>query len=125
MTRCTVRADVVHGAVGAEEDQLSTGQVRAVVVLARGRATTFADTDQLRVVAELVMHSGVEEVQRTLPEAVVAERLAVAHDPACELIDLFESASNHQRGEDFATHATGAVRDDGLLFQMVVTAAIE
>src|ERR1700722_5587328 len=123
--RGAVRADVVQRALVAEEDELATGQVRAVVVLTCGRCASLAYAEHLRVIAEFVVHAGVEEIERSFPQPVVAEGLAVAHDAAVELIDLLEASTNHERGQYFAPHTAGEVGDHSLRFQVVITATVE
>ena len=77
------------------------------------------------MVAEVDRAAAVEDVERSLPQAVVAEALAVAHDAAVELVDLAEAAAHHEAREHFAADAAGAVGDDGPALQLVVPARVE
>ena len=62
----TVGTLVVHRAGVAEQDQGPAGEVRAVVT-ARWRATLLAAAEHFDIVPELLVHSRVEEVERTFP----------------------------------------------------------
>src|ERR1017187_7788792 len=108
MTREAFFADVLRGAGDAQQDQFSTGQVRAVVELAGRRSAPLADADHLGVLAELVVHAGIKEIERTLPQTLVAESLAVANDAAVDLVHLVEAPAPHHRRQDLATDAAGA-----------------
>ena len=63
----TVGTLVVHRAGVAEQDQGPAGEVRAVVIPARWRATLLAAAEHFDIVPELLVHSRVEEVERTFP----------------------------------------------------------
>ena len=84
-----------------------------------------ARADDRGVVAEVDRAAAVEHVQRALPEAVVAEALAVAHDAALELVHLAEAAARHEAREHLAADAAGAVGDDGPALEVVVLARVE
>ena len=86
---------------------------------------TGRSADERGVVGEVHRDAVVEDVQRALPEPVVAVRLAVRRDAAVELVDLLEAAVLHQRGQHLAADAAGAVRDDRLVLEVVVGAAVE
>lgn len=70
-------------------------------------------------------NSRVEYVERPLPKPIIALRFAVPHDATVNLIKLRESSSPHQRRQDLAANPSGAVRDDGLLLEVIVFAALE
>src|SRR5665647_421021 len=112
-------------AARADDELFPAGQVAAVEHVLRRFAAGRAAPDDRGVVAEVDGHPLVEHVERAVPEAVVAERLAVAHDAAVELVDLAEAAFLHQTAEHLAADAAGAVGDDGLVLEVVVLAAVE
>ncbi len=107
------RTDVVLGAVRAQQDQFPASEIGAVVVLARWRRAPLAASQGLRVGREFLMHTGVKDVERALPESLVGVLLAVAHDAAVELVHLFKTTPGHHRREHFTANAAGAVRHDG------------
>ena len=71
------------------------------------------------------MHAPVENIQGTLPKALVPVLFAVADDAAVDLVDLLEPAVLHQRAQDFAANAARAIRDHRLVLQVVVLAGFD
>lgn len=72
-----------------------------------------------------MVHTIVEYVERALPKSAIPELFAVAHDATVDLVDLAEAAILHDRREDLAANATGAVRDDRTVLQMVILTAVD
>ena len=89
------------------------------------RTTHVAPPDDRGVDTEIDSHALVEYVQRPLPQPFVAVGLAVSNDSALDLIDLRESAIEHRRAEDLASHPARAVRHDRLALEVVVLATVE
>jgi len=114
-------------AILAEQNQVAAGQVGAVIELARWGGALLALTDGLGLIGEVDVHALVEDVERTLPQAViaVAETLSIADNATLNLIDLFEAAVTHDRGENLAADSTGAVGDNRLVLEVIVTTALQ
>ena len=66
------------------------------------------------------MHAAIEDIEAAFPETLVSKLLAVANDAAFDLVHLFETAVEHDRTQDLAAYATGAVGDDWLVFEVVI-----
>jgi hypothetical protein len=118
----------VCGVVDAGGTQKRAVATLEVGTVDHGRGTRPAVVtlaDDRSVVAEGDGHAFVEHVQRTFPQAFVAERLAVADDAARNLVHLGETPIEHGRTEDLAANSAGAVGDDGLVFEVVVLAAVQ
>ena len=112
-------------AVITEQNQVFAAKVGAVSEL-RGRCSAaFALADGLCLVGEVHVHAVVEDVERTLPERLVALALAVANDATLDLVNLFEAALDHDRAQDLAANTAGAVGDDRLVFDVVVFARLD
>ena len=122
-TACAGQAAVSHGehTTSCVRHAASVQFDRAV----RGRTAHLACADDGGVVAEVDRSAPVEDVERALPEAVVAVALAVAHDAALELVDLAEAAARHEAREHLAADAAGAVGHDRAALELVVLAGVE
>jgi len=79
----------------AEQNQLVAGLVGAISKALGLSTAFFTFADDFWIFAEVVNHSLIEYVQRSVPESVVPKFFAVTDDPTFHLIDLFESAVNH------------------------------
>ena len=104
----------------AEQDQLVTGLVGAISKALGLSTAFFTFADDFWIFAEVVNHSLIENVQRSVPESIVPKFFAVTDNSAFYLIDLFETAVNHYSRENFTTNSTRAVRDNWLIFKVVV-----
>src|SRR5690606_29188786 len=95
---------------GVAHDRLTAaGGIRAVRRALGGGAASLAASDHGGAVAEVDRAAPVEDVQRSLPESLVAELLAVADDASVELVDLVEAARAHQPRQHLAPDTAGAV----------------
>lgn len=95
-----------------------------------GLATVHAVTELhvvfiIDAVAELHVHTLVKDIEGAFPQSLVAELFAVADNAAVDLIDLFEAAVLHQRGENLAANTAGAVGDYWLVLHPVVLAGLQ
>ena len=118
----------IHGVVEARRAQdraVATREVRTIDYRRRARAAVVTFANNRSVVAEGDRHTLVEHMQRTFPQSSVAVGLAVSHDSTLDLIDLGETAVEHRRAEDFASHTAGAVGYDGLAFEVVEFATVQ
>src|SRR5690606_15275420 len=97
----------------------------AILHVVRGRVAAVTATDHGGIRSEVDRHPPVEDVERPLPQAGIAELLSVAGDAAVELVDLAEPTLDHQAREHLAADAAGAVCDDRLVLEVVVCAAVQ
>lgn len=70
------------------------------------------------------MHASIKDIEAALPETLVSELLAIADDATFDLIHLFEAAVQHDRAQDLAADAAGAVGDDWLVLEVVILATL-
>lgn len=92
-----MRAHVVLCARFAEQDEFPTDQVGAVVELVRRCAAALAAPENFGLCAELLVHSRVKDVERSLPKTRITKLLRVADYAALKLIDLAKSTILHNR----------------------------
>ena len=71
------------------------------------------------------MHAAIKDIEAALPETLVSELLAIADDATFDLVDLLEPAVEHDRTQDLAADASGAVGDDWLVLEVVVFATLD
>ena len=87
--------------------------------------TQLDEAGILESLPKLVVHALVKDIHGAFPQAIVAVLFAVAHDATIDLIDLFEATVLHQRGQDLAANATGAVRHHRLILHPVILAGLD
>jgi len=101
----------------AKQDQLVTRFVGAVSETLGLATAFFTFTDNFRILAEILNHSLVKDIQRSIPQPVVSVFFAVANNPTFDLVDLFKASVDHDSRENFAANATRAVRHDWFSFR--------
>ena len=79
----------------------------------------------LQSLAKLVVHALIKDIHGAFPQAIIAILFAVAHDAAIDLVDLFEATVLHQRRQDLAANATGAVGHHRLILHPVILAGLD
>lgn len=109
----------------ANKYEIVTFHVRTVFEIIRRASAVGTLADRLGVVGEIDGHAVVKHAQAAFPEAVVAIRFAVFHDAAVDLIHICEAALFHHGTDGFAADAARAIRDDFLVFDIVVFVAFE
>ncbi len=72
-----------------------TGNCRAVIKLFCGIATFFTLANDLGLGRKVDGHSSVKGIKRTFPKPFVPKFIAIADDPALDLVDLLEAALFH------------------------------
>ena len=112
-------------AVFAYQHEAVAFHVGAVFEIAGFAGAVRAFADGFGFVTEIYGHAVVKHAQATFPESVVAVLFPVFHDTAVYLVDLFKPALFHHGTDHFAADATGAVRDDFFVFDIVVFVAFE
>lgn len=109
----------------AHQYLLSTFPNIAVHKRVRRSVAVDAMAELRGVVTELHVHAAVKHIQGAFLQPVVAKLLAVPQDAAIDLVHLGKPAIDHQRGQNLATDTTGAVRNHGLVLQVVVLAGVQ
>lgn len=125
---CAFRAGLLLGdwhAIFAEHPDRRAARVTAVRHVRSCRFAVDACAEWRGLVIEINVHPLVEDIERTVPQSLRAELLAVPDDSALDLVDLVEAAVLHEHAEDLAAHTARAVRDDRLVLEMVPRASIE
>lgn len=79
----------------------------------------------LESLTKLVVHALVKDIHGAFPQAIIAVLFAVAHDATIDLVDLLEATVLHQRGQDLAANATGAIRHHRLILHPVILAGFD
>lgn len=110
---------------GAADHLFPAREVMAVDHVIAGGATRNAGPQQGGIRRKVYGDSPVEDVERSLPQALISGVLAIANNPTVELIDLLESTSSHERRQHFTTNAPRAVGDDGHVLEVVKSSAVK
>src|SRR5699024_8915954 len=76
--------------------------------------------NHLSIVRKVHAHAIVKDIKRAFPQTVVTERFTITHNAPIYLVELLESTICHQNRQRFTTYSTGAIRNDRLVFEMVV-----
>ena len=111
-------------AVVTHQDSCTAREDFTVVKVVGGTTAIVTRPKNLFVFAVLQFQAIVEHVQRTFPQTLVAGGRGLAAKAALTLVHLFEAAVLHDDRENFAANAASAVRNDGLVFQVVVFATL-
>jgi len=83
-------------------------------------ATVETVADIFGFVRKLGGDTVIKDIERTIPQTVVAELLAILGNATFELVNLLETTLFHHGAQHFATNAAGAIGDNRLIFQSIV-----
>ena len=102
-------------AVIAKQEKLMALRISTVIEILRASLASIALADDFSFIAEINRHAIIKCVERTFPMRRIRKFISVANNSAFNLINLFKSAVNHDRRENFAANTASAVCDYWLI----------